>query len=80
MHPQTLSTQFQIAAFVLGRNLAGISDAAALVAPPGGGNCLNWVVGSVPIGCWWFGLAGAGGQSSLTASRAKIRMRSTVFA
>ena len=47
MSPDVLTFQFGIGGFVLARNLAGVTHAESLQAPPQGGNTLNWMVGHV---------------------------------
>lgn len=42
----TLTTQLKTNAFLLGRNLDGITEAQA-VAYPQDGNCINWILGHV---------------------------------
>ena len=42
---QILAGQFAVTGYVLERNLAGLTHEDSLRRPPGGGNCLNWVVG-----------------------------------
>jgi hypothetical protein len=45
MDPQLLAFQFGVGAFVLDRNLAGVSNQESLRAPRPGGNTMNWIVG-----------------------------------
>jgi uncharacterized damage-inducible protein DinB len=47
MDPQVLAFQFGVGAFVLERNLAGVTNEESLQAPQPAGNTLNWVVGHV---------------------------------
>lgn len=47
MDPRTLAFQFRIGAFVLDRNLGGITHEESLRAPQPGGNTMNWIVGHV---------------------------------
>jgi hypothetical protein len=47
MDPKVLSFQFAIGAFVLDRNLAGITHDDSLRAPQPGGNTMNWIVGHI---------------------------------
>jgi uncharacterized damage-inducible protein DinB len=47
MDPKVLMFQFGIGAFVLERNLAGVSDEESLRRPNPGGNTMNWIVGHV---------------------------------
>lgn len=47
MKEPTLVHQVRFAQYVLQKNLDGITPAQSLVDPPGGGNCLNWVVGHI---------------------------------
>lgn len=47
MHPQGLAFQFGIGAFVLERNLAGVTNEESLRRPQPGGNTMNWIVGHV---------------------------------
>lgn len=47
MDPKVLGFQFGIGAFVLERNLAGITNQESLRSPQPGGNTMNWIVGHV---------------------------------
>lgn len=47
MDPQVLAFQFGVGAFVLDRNLAGVTNEESLRAPHPGGNTMNWIVGHV---------------------------------
>ena len=47
MDPKVLMFQFGIGAFVLERNLAGVSEEESLRRPNPGGNTMNWIVGHV---------------------------------
>ena len=47
MDPQVLAFQFGIGAFVLERNLAGVTHEDSLRSPSPGGNSMNWIVGHV---------------------------------
>jgi hypothetical protein len=47
MDPQVLAFQFGIGAFVLERNLAGVTNEDSLRPPRPGGNTVNWIVGHV---------------------------------
>lgn len=47
MDPQVVAFQFSVGAFVLERNLAGITNDESLRAPHPAGNTLNWIVGHV---------------------------------
>ena len=47
MDPQVLAFQFGVGAFVLERNLAGVTNEESLRAPKPGGNTMNWIVGHV---------------------------------
>jgi uncharacterized damage-inducible protein DinB len=47
MDPNVLSFQFSIGAFVLDRNIAGVTHQESLWAPQPGGNTMNWIVGHV---------------------------------
>jgi uncharacterized damage-inducible protein DinB len=47
MDPHVLAFQFGVGAFVLDRNLAGISNQESLRPPQPGGNTMNWIVGHV---------------------------------
>lgn len=47
MDPRTLAFQFGIGAFVLDRNLGGVTHEESLRAPQPGGNTMNWIVGHV---------------------------------
>jgi hypothetical protein len=47
MDPQVLAFQFGVGAFVLERNLAGITNEESLRLPQPGGNTMNWIVGHV---------------------------------
>jgi uncharacterized damage-inducible protein DinB len=40
-----LARQLRLMHVVVARNLEGISATDALVQPPGGGNCANWILG-----------------------------------
>ncbi|MBD3163139.1 MAG: DinB family protein [Candidatus Eisenbacteria bacterium] len=42
-----LAMQFELCGFAFGRNLDGVTEEEALTAPPGGGNCLNWIAGHI---------------------------------
>ncbi len=47
MEPQVLAVQFGIRAFVLERNLAGVTNEESLRPPKPCGNTMNWTVGHV---------------------------------
>jgi len=47
MDPEVLAFQFGVGAFVLERNLAGITNEDSLRPPQAGGNTMNWIVGHV---------------------------------
>jgi uncharacterized damage-inducible protein DinB len=47
MDPQVLAFQFGVGAFVLQRNLVGVTNEESLRAPKPGGNTMNWIVGHV---------------------------------
>ncbi len=47
MDPKVLSFQFAVGAFVMERNLAGVTHEDSLRAPQPGGNTMNWIVGHV---------------------------------
>jgi hypothetical protein len=47
MDPQILAFQFGVGAFVLERNLAGVTDEEGVTPPNPGGNTMNWIVGHV---------------------------------
>jgi uncharacterized damage-inducible protein DinB len=47
MDPRVLALQFGIGAFVLERNLAGVTNEESLRRPQPGGNTMNWIVGHV---------------------------------
>jgi hypothetical protein len=47
MDPQVLAFQFGIGAFVIERNLAGVTNEESLRRPEPGGNTMNWIVGHV---------------------------------
>jgi hypothetical protein len=47
MDPQVLAFQFGVGAFVLERNLAGVTNEDGLRPPHPGGNTMNWIVGHV---------------------------------
>jgi uncharacterized damage-inducible protein DinB len=47
MDPEVLAFQFGVGAFVLDRNLAGVSNEDSLRRPQPGGNTMNWIVGHV---------------------------------
>jgi hypothetical protein len=47
MHAQVLAFQFRVGAFVLERNLAGVTNEESLRAPQPGANTMNWLVGHV---------------------------------
>ena len=43
------SKQFRLGARLLELNLLGIGHEESLVAPPGGGNCINWILGHLVV-------------------------------
>lgn len=47
MDPQVLAFQFGVGAFVLDRNLAGVTNEESVRPPSPGGNTMNWIVGHV---------------------------------
>jgi len=47
MDPQVLAFQFGVGAFVLERNLAGVTNEESLRPPKPSGNTMNWIVGHV---------------------------------
>ena len=47
MDPQVLAFQFGIGAFVLDRNLAGVTNEESVRSPNPSGNTMNWIVGHV---------------------------------
>jgi uncharacterized damage-inducible protein DinB len=47
MDPQVLAFQFAIGAFVLERNLGGVTNEEGLRRPQPAGNTMNWIVGHV---------------------------------
>lgn len=47
MDPKVLAFQFSIGAFVLDRNLAGVTHQESLRSPQPAGNTMNWIVGHV---------------------------------
>jgi hypothetical protein len=47
MDPEVLAFQFGVGAFVLERNLAGVTNQESLRQPQPGGNTMNWIVGHV---------------------------------
>jgi len=47
MDPKVLAFQFGVGAFVLERNLAGVTNEESLRRPQPGGNTMNWIVGHV---------------------------------
>jgi hypothetical protein len=47
MDPKVLAFQFGIGAFVIQRNLDGVSHGDSLRTPDPGGNSLNWIVGHI---------------------------------
>jgi uncharacterized damage-inducible protein DinB len=47
MDPEVLAFQFGVGAFVLERNLSGVSNEESLRLPTPGGNTMNWIVGHV---------------------------------
>jgi hypothetical protein len=47
MDSHMLAFQFGVGAFVLDRNLAGVTNQESLRAPQPGGNTMNWIVGHV---------------------------------
>ena len=47
MDPHVLAFQFDVGAFVLGRNLAAVSNQESLRPPQPGGNTMDWIVGHV---------------------------------
>ncbi|HEV7591375.1 MAG TPA: DinB family protein [Longimicrobium sp.] len=49
MDAETLRHMFGLATRALAANLEGFTEADALAQPPGGGNCVNWVVGHVIV-------------------------------
>lgn len=42
-----LSVQYDLSARAIRVNLEGISEEEALIQPPSGGNCVNWILGHV---------------------------------
>jgi uncharacterized damage-inducible protein DinB len=46
---ESLRHMFGLATRALAANLEGFTDEDALAQPPGGGNCVNWVVGHVIV-------------------------------
>jgi uncharacterized damage-inducible protein DinB len=47
MDPQVLAFQFGIGAFVLDRNLAGVTNQDSVRRPQPAGNTINWIVGHI---------------------------------
>jgi hypothetical protein len=47
MDPQVLTFQFGVGAFVLDRNLRGVTNQESLRPPQPAGNTMNWIVGHV---------------------------------
>ena len=47
MDSAALLTVYRFTYFTLERNLEGLTDDEALVAPAPGGNCVNWLVGHI---------------------------------
>ncbi len=47
MDAAALMTVYRFAHLTLERNLEGLTDPEALVAPAPGGNCVNWLVGHI---------------------------------
>lgn len=47
MNGKGLARQYELSGGALARNLDGVTDAAARMAPSGGGSSINWVVGHV---------------------------------
>ena len=47
MDPQVLAFQFGVGAFVLERNLAGVTNEESVRPPQPGGNTMNWIVGHI---------------------------------
>jgi hypothetical protein len=47
MDAHVLAFQFSVGAFVLERNLTGVTNEESLWAPQPGGNTMNWIVGHV---------------------------------
>src|SRR3954469_19150491 len=46
---ESLRSMFGLATRALAANLEGFTDEDALAQPPGGGNCVNWVVGHIVV-------------------------------
>jgi len=46
---ESLRHMFGLATRALAANLEGFTDEDALAQPPGGGNCVNWVVGHIVV-------------------------------
>jgi len=49
MDAETLRHMFGLSTRALGANLEGFTAEDALAQPPGGGNCVNWVVGHIVV-------------------------------
>lgn len=49
MDAESLRAIFGLATRALAANLEGFTDEDALAQPPGGGNCVNWVVGHIIV-------------------------------
>jgi len=49
MDAETLRHMFSFATRALGANLDGFTEEEALAQPPGGGNCVNWIVGHIIV-------------------------------
>lgn len=47
MDPQVLAFQFGVGAFVLERNLSGVTNEEGFRPPNPGGNTMNWIIGHV---------------------------------
>src|SRR4051812_38758455 len=47
MDAETLRHMFSFETRALGANLDGFTEEEALAQPPGGGNCVNWIVGHI---------------------------------
>jgi uncharacterized damage-inducible protein DinB len=65
MLARALVNQLSVIHFTVHKNLAGITHEESLVAPLGGGNCINWVLGHVVYSR--SGIARALGQQPLVA-------------
>jgi len=47
MDASGLIQSFNYDHFVIEQNLLGVGQAESMMAPPGGGNCVNWVLGHI---------------------------------